>query len=105
MSSVYIGVKERLTTYLDKENSPCREYDPYIPANHARFVNCSKTEIWNRIQAKVKCSLEGLGEFIPDNAGISACKDKGQAFVVQKILFDEVKHFTNLFFMVTVPKI
>ena len=89
MTQVYIGVTEKHTTYLNKENHPCMDY------SHEKFVNCSKIKIWKCANDKMKCIWRPQKTFIPATEKITTpnCTDKKSAKMAWKHLFKCINMF------------
>ena len=88
---------EKQTTYLNKENHPCKYNNtPNLRViNREAFVNCSKMKIWENVKPQMNCIWLPLKTFIPSTelCALPKCPDEDSAKTVGKFLFKFINKF------------
>jgi hypothetical protein len=84
MASAELYISETKSTFLDRENMPCKYYtvDKENHNENKEFYYCLKSQMLTKLKMNIYCTIPGISTLIPENATLSdfdECPDTNSA--------------------------
>ena len=70
MVSAVMTLKEVDSTFLNKDEEPCRHY------SKDSFVLCCKNKLWENIPSSINCTISEMNTLIPDTETVTECQNQ-----------------------------
>ena len=82
MASAELYISETKSTFLDRDNLPCKYYFIDQENQKTEFYNCLKSQVLENPKMNIACTIPGISTLIPENATmseLSVCQDRYSA--------------------------
>ena len=70
MAGAMMALKQVDSTYLNKEEEPCRHYSV------DSFISCCKSKLWDNLRSSINCTIAELKNIIPNKETLTECKNE-----------------------------